>query len=201
MPSPEPLSEADRRRLLEVARASIDYGLTQGRPLPVSLEEFPAALREAQATFVTLEVDHRLRGCIGSLEPHLPLVEDVARHAFDAAFRDPRFPPVTPDEVPRLEIHLSVLSPHQPVAFGDESELLRQLRPGIDGLLIACGQRRATFLPSVWESLPEPAQFLAHLKLKAGIAEVPAGERLRAWRYTTESFGEPAGPPGSPQRP
>ncbi len=171
-----------------MARASIAHGLAHGVPLPARAEDFEPVLREVRGTFVTLNLKGTLRGCIGSLEAHQPLVEDVARHAFDAAFRDPRFRPVTAEEAPQLELHISLLSPNEPMGIRDEADLLRQLRRGVDGLIIAQGRRRATFLPSVWESLPEPAQFLAHLKRKAGIPPGPSDEPLRAWRYTTESF-------------
>ncbi len=190
---PESLTAEQRRTLLEVARASIARGLAHGAPLPTRAADYEPALRPLRATFVTLELGDALRGCLGSLEAHQPLVEDVAQHAFDAAFQDPRFPPVTAEEAPRLTVHVSVLSPREPLDVRDEEELLRSLRPGVDGLLIAQGHRRATFLPSVWDSLPDPAQFLAHLKRKAGIPSGPSREPLYAWRYTTESFGDAGG--------
>jgi hypothetical protein len=189
-PAHTPLTPGQRRTLTEVARASIAHGLSHGLPLPTRAEDYEPALRAIRGTFVTLDLDGALRGCIGSLEAHQPLVEDVARHAFDAAFRDPRFLPVTAAEAPRLELHISVLSPNEPLVLREEADLLRQLRPGVDGLIIAQGRHRATFLPSVWESLPEPTQFLAHLKRKAGIPPAPSDEPLRAWRYTTESFSD-----------
>ena len=189
-PSRDTLSAEQRRLLIEVARTSIGRGLEGGRPLPVRAADYPAALQTPRASFVTLEIEGRLRGCIGTLEARLPLVEDVALHAYEAAFRDPRFPPVSPAEVPRLELHVSVLSPPESVAFEDEEGLVRQLRPGHDGLVIAQGRRRATFLPSVWRSLPEPSQFLAQLKLKAGIGEVGPDRPLSAWRYTVEEFAD-----------
>jgi len=187
---PEPLTTEQRRTLLELARASIAYGLEHGRPLPVRTDDYEPALRPVRATFVTLDIAHQLRGCIGSLEAHIPLVEDVALHAFDAAFRDPRFPPVSREEAARLGVHISILSPNEPIEFSDEADLLRQLRPGVDGLVIAQGRRRATFLPSVWESLPDAVGFVAHLKQKAGIPPGPAQEPLRAWRYTAENIAE-----------
>ncbi len=188
MPSPEPLSPAQGETLLSVARESIANGLSTGKALSVRASNYEPRLREVRASFVTLNIDERLRGCIGSLEAKLPLVEDVAEHAFAAAFRDPRFPLLIEDEFPKLDIHVSILTPNEPMSFSDEADLLSQLRPGVDGLIIAKGGRRATFLPSVWESLPEPAQFLAHLKLKAGITDSDSSEPLQAWRYTTESI-------------
>ncbi|GIX31464.1 MAG: hypothetical protein KatS3mg124_1936 [Porticoccaceae bacterium] len=182
------LSEEDKRLLLEVARASVEAGLTSGRPLPVRPQDFPDTLARPGACFVTLKLAGRLRGCIGSLEAHRPLVVDCAENAFAAAFRDPRFPPVSAAEFPHLEYHLSVIGPLEPLHFRDEGELLARLRPGVDGLVLAEGPRRATFLPAVWRELPDPAQFLAHLKQKAGLPPDYWSDRLRAWRYRVEEF-------------
>ncbi len=188
MPLSEPLSVAQGETLLRLARDSIAYGLSEGKPLPVRAEDYEQVLREVRASFVTLHLEGQLRGCIGALAARLPLVEDVAEHAFAAAFRDPRFPPLTEGELPQVDLHISILTPSEPMSIADEADLLRQLRPGVDGLIIAKGGKRATFLPSVWESLPDPAQFLAHLKIKAGIGEAENDESLKAWRYTTESI-------------
>lgn len=184
------LTKAERALLLDLARRSIEYGLTQQAPLPVDLEDYPATLRVVRATFITLEIDGRLRGCIGALEARLPLVKDVAEHAFAAAFEDPRFPPAQLEELPKLDIHISVLSPPEPIRFGSEEELLAQLRPNVDGLIIRYGHHRATFLPSVWETLPDPYIFLSQLKLKAGLPMDFWSSELQAERYVTESFGE-----------
>ncbi len=186
------LGSEERETLLRIARQSIEHGLHDGRPLPVNPEDFPAPLRTPRATFVTLEIATKLRGCIGTLEARESLVRDVAEHAFAAAFEDPRFPPLNSEEFPRLDIHISVLSPREGMKFASENDLLAQLRPGIDGLLIRLGQRRATFLPSVWDSLPEPHQFLAHLKQKAGLAADFWSDAIEAERYVTESFGDSA---------
>ncbi|MFO1432102.1 MAG: AmmeMemoRadiSam system protein A [Candidatus Competibacteraceae bacterium] len=184
------LSKEDRATLLDVARRSIQYGLTEHVPLPVKPEEYPDTLRPIRATFITLEVEGRLRGCIGTLEARAPLVKDVADHAFAAAFEDPRFLPVSPEEFPRLDIHISVLSPPEPLHFQSEEDLLAQLRPGLDGLILRLGQqRRATFLPSVWETLSDPYIFLTQLKQKAGLPLDFWSPELQAERYTTESFG------------
>lgn len=187
---PDTLTEKQGQTLLRLARESIAHGLTHGGPLPVQASDYEEALQAVRASFVTLQIQGRLRGCIGALEARMPLVEDVAQHAYAAAFDDPRFPRLTDQELPRLDVHISILSPSTPMAFADEADLLRQLRSGIDGLIIAKGGRRATFLPSVWDSLPEPAQFLQHLKLKAGIADDTANGPLEAWRYTAENISE-----------
>ncbi len=178
--------------LLSVARDAIRHGLETGRPLRISVEAFPEVLHGRGASFVTLQRDRQLRGCIGSLEAWRPLVLDVAENAFAAAFRDPRFPPVQASEFDDLEIHISVLSPPEEMAFDSEEELIRQLRPGQDGLILQDGVHKGTFLPSVWEELPDPRQFLAHLKRKAGLPPDHWSESLRVWRYGTESFDRAA---------
>ena len=152
--------------LLHLAAASIENGLANARALPVDLAAHPAALRENGACFVTLKTDNRLRGCIGTPVARRPLLTDVSENAFAAAFKDPRFPPLTSGEVPTLSLSISVLSAQAPIAFSDETDLLAQLRPGIDGLVIEDSGRRALFLPSVWETLPDAKTFLGHLKLK-----------------------------------
>ncbi len=184
------LVAADRATLQGVARQSIESGLARGCPLEVDPAAYPESLRPLRATFITLKSDNRLRGCIGTLEARLPLVTDVAEHAYAAAFEDPRFPPLRKQEFPLLEIHISILSPPEPLHFSSEVDLLRQLRPGIDGLILRLGERHATFLPSVWEGLPDPYVFLAQLKQKAGLPLDFWSAALEAERYTTESFGE-----------
>lgn len=184
---PEPAARA----LLALARASVEHGLRHGGPLPVDAAALPEPLGERAASFVTLRRgDGELRGCIGELEARGPLAESVARNAFGAAFRDPRFDPVAGDELDDLAVHVSVLGPLEPLAAGSESELLAALRPGRDGLLIDDGVRRATFLPAVWSSLPDPRQFLLELARKAGLPEHAWPATLRAWRYTAVELGE-----------
>ncbi len=177
--------------LLSIAAQSIEHGLNHGRPLEPDPHDYPAALQAERATFVTLQIDGELRGCMGVLEAIRPLVIDVARNAYAAAFEDPRFPPLTRAELPRLDIHLSVLSPWEPLHFESESDLLGQIRPGIDGLILEDRGRRGTFLPSVWEQLPNPADFFEHLRHKAGLPSGYWSETLRVSRYSTESFGAP----------
>lgn len=184
-----PLPDASARRLLDIARASIRHGLQHGRPLELDLAQETADLQAVRATFVTLQRRGLLRGCIGTLEPRTPLAQDVADHAYAAAFEDSRFTPLQPRELESLEVHISILTPAVPLPCHDEADLLRQLRPGVDGLILQEGRRRATFLPSVWEDLPAPADFLAHLKRKAGLEDGYWSPNLQFWRYETERVG------------
>jgi len=184
----ERFAQPQRALLTRLARQSIAYGLDHGRPMPVAAGVYEGPLAEPGAAFVTLKRGGQLRGCIGSLEPRRLLAEDVARNAFAAAFEDPRFPPLGRQELADLEIHLSVLSPATPMQFRSQEDLVAQLRPGVDGLVMIEGMRRGTFLPSVWEQLPDPWQFLDHLKQKAGLPSGYWSPTLRVERYTTESW-------------
>ncbi|MES9968834.1 MAG: AmmeMemoRadiSam system protein A [Candidatus Thiodiazotropha sp.] len=181
-------STADRATLLEIAAASIKRGVEHGAPLRVTVSDYPEALQQHRACFVTLLKGGALRGCIGHLEVQSPIVEDVAENAYAAAFRDPRFPPLTDPERENLEIHISVLTPAEAIAFESEQELIAKIRPSVDGLILVEGQRRGTFLPSVWESLPETRNFLSHLKQKAGLPANYWSSTLEVYRYETESF-------------
>jgi len=175
---------------LHLARASIAHGLSDLCPLPVNPEEHPPALRAHRAAFVTLKADGLLRGCIGHLQAVQPLVRDVAENAFAAAFRDPRFPPLTASELGDIQIEISVLGPPVPLVFGSEAELVALLEPGRDGLILEAGPARGTFLPAVWESLPDPRAFVRELKRKAGLDRDFWSDALRVSRYRTESFSE-----------
>jgi AmmeMemoRadiSam system protein A len=189
------LAERDRRTLLNVAWQSLRHGVEQGISLSVDPAAFEPPLNKQGASFVTLHHEGELRGCIGSLEAFRALISDVAENAFAAAFRDPRFPPLRPDELGRLSLDISVLSLPEPMRFDAEADLVQQLRPHRDGLILQAEGHRGTFLPSVWESLPEPGRFLQHLKLKAGLPPGYWSGDIRVWRYSTESFG------GSEERP
>ncbi|MCX7108660.1 MAG: AmmeMemoRadiSam system protein A [Proteobacteria bacterium] len=187
MPSNKcPLSEGQQRYLMDLALASIRHGLKHGSPVPVDLTGLAAELKSLRATFVTLQIQGQLRGCIGRLEASRPLAEDIADNAYAAAFQDPRFPPLRENELEGLEIHLSLLTPAEPMEFTSEQNLLDQLQPGVDGLILAEGSRRGTFLPSVWEQLPTPGEFLEHLKRKAGLPASHWSDSLKVWRYRTE---------------
>lgn len=184
------LAAAHRRQLLDLAWSSIRQGLANGRPVRVDPAEYPDALRRAAACFVTLHRRGALRGCIGHLSAVQPLAADVAENAFAAAFRDPRFPPLEADELEGLTLDISVLGTPEPMQFRDEPDLLAQLRPGRDGLILEDGAARATFLPAVWESLPEPRRFFEELKRKAGLPRGYWSRNLTVSRYRTESFGD-----------
>ncbi|PKM44170.1 MAG: AMMECR1 domain-containing protein [Gammaproteobacteria bacterium HGW-Gammaproteobacteria-1] len=185
------ISEKARRLLLDVAAESIRHGLDHGRPLTVCAADYPEELRVPRATFVTLHRHGELRGCIGMLEAVRPLVEDVAHNSYAAAFEDPRFAPLAAWELEGLDLHISVLSPPECMTCASEADLLQQLRPGIDGLILRDSHCRGTFLPSVWESLSDPCDFLRHLKRKAGLPADWWSDTLTVERYTTESFGSP----------
>jgi AmmeMemoRadiSam system protein A len=177
------LSAADRDTLLRLARESVRHGLDHGIALTVNPDDYSDALRTPGASFVTLQRRQRLRGCIGMLQPVRPLVEDVVENAFAAAFHDSRFKPLDGNEFADLDIHISILGEPEPLPCDSEADLLRQLRPGIDGLILQYGARRATFLPSVWEQLQDKREFLAHLKQKAGLAAGFWSNELRVERY------------------
>jgi AmmeMemoRadiSam system protein A len=175
-----------RDTLIKLAHDSIAYGLQHREILPVNITDYPEELQTLRATFVTLLLHKELRGCIGTLETIRPLVADVVHNAYAAAFNDHRFMPLTEAEFPQLEIHISILSPAEAVQFTSEQELLQQIQPGIDGLILEAEGRRGTFLPSVWESLPDKQQFLQHLKNKAGLPQDYWSEQIKIWRYHTE---------------
>lgn len=184
------IRQPDRIILLDTARSSIRHGLDQGKALEVNADDYSEDLQAECACFVTLQIAGELRGCIGHLQAVQPLINDVAENAWAAAFQDPRFAPLSQAEFPRLEIHISILSPPQAMSFSSQQDLLTQIRPGIDGLILEDGYRRGTFLPSVWESLPDAPDFLDHLKLKAGLPASYWSDNIKVSRYTSESISD-----------
>jgi AmmeMemoRadiSam system protein A len=172
--------------VVPIARGAI------GRLLGVVMEIDESApwLQEPGATFVTVCCAGKLRGCIGTLEPHRALLEDVKANAVAAALHDRRFAPLRPAEWPATRVEVSVLSALEAMLFEHEGDALEQLRPGLDGVVFACGTLHSTFLPQVWETLPEPRRFLAQLKRKAGVDEVFWSEEVKLWRYRVEKFTE-----------
>ncbi len=181
------LNKKNKRILLDLAYQSIQTGLGTGHPLSIDLRDYPNEFSQQRATFVTLEKNKQLRGCIGMLEAVFPLAEDVCENAFSAAFKDPRFPPVEQAEIDELDIHISILSPSEEILFTSEQDLIAKIRPNIDGLILQSGSRKGTFLPSVWQSIPTSKQFLQHLKQKAGVAKNYWSDQIKVYRYTTET--------------
>ena len=179
------LNEEEKQTLLDIARQSINYGLEQHSSLPVQIEQYSPLLQQQGASFITLHINHQLRGCIGTLEAYQALIKDVADHAFAAAFQDNRFPPLTTKEAPLLDIHISILTAATPMSFSSEADLVRQLQVGIDGLILEADRKKGTFLPSVWESLPDPKDFLNHLKMKAGLSTNYWSDGIKISRYQT----------------
>jgi AmmeMemoRadiSam system protein A len=184
----EALDERDRRSLMEVARTAIARGAAQQGPWSPDPSAYSERLRRKQACFVTLHLDGALRGCVGTLRATQPLVVEAGRSAHAAAYRDPRFPPVEVGEVGRLDIHISVLSEPERLPCLSECELLEKLRPGVDGLILSDGEHTGTFLPDVWAKIPDPAEFVMQLKLKAGLSADHWSTTFRIERYTTQGF-------------
>jgi AmmeMemoRadiSam system protein A len=185
------LSDTTRRWLVELARTTVRTALDDGQlhlPDPATIPDDAAA---PGAAFVTLRRDGRLLGCIGSMEPVRPLVVDVATHAFDAAFRDPRLPAVTLDDWHHMAVEVSVLGPLERVDVHDLAELSAALRPGIDGVLLTSRDGRGTFLPSVWDQVATPDRFLRELWRKAGLRRDHWPNDLVVERYQVDEFGDP----------
>lgn len=186
-----PLSSDEKSLLLSLARRSIELAVNQHTLPRLDMDLFSPALCEDGAAFVTLTEDGELRGCIGTLEPYQPLVQDVCEHAAAAALEDYRFLPVRPEEVDRLEIEISRLTTPAPLPYESPQELLQKLHPGIDGVILRDGARRATFLPQVWEDVPDPAHFLSHLCMKMGApANLWQKKILQVSVYEVEEFKE-----------
>jgi AmmeMemoRadiSam system protein A len=185
------LSHDEKQILLKLAREAIEQVVCQHGLQPFDLESVPPNLREPGVAFVTLTEYGELRGCIGALEASQPLAEDVREHAAAAAVDDFRFPPVRPEEIEHLEIEISRLTEPKQLEYDNPVELLTKLRPGIDGVVIKDGFRRATFLPQVWEKLPKPEQFLDQLCLKMGAQKGTwRNKMLEVLTYQVEEFHE-----------
>ena len=173
--------------LIAIARATISS--TLGEPVSKTSEDFPW-LQEPGACFVTLTKNQQLRGCIGTLEAYRPLIVDVKSNAYAAAFRDPRFTPLTAEELPHTSIEISLLSAMQVMKFSSEKDALAQLKPNIDGVVFEYGHYRSTFLPQVWEQLPDAAVFMARLKHKAGLQPEFWDKEVKLYRYTVDKWKE-----------
>ncbi len=172
--------------LLAIARAAISNALG----VPATADERTPWLTEPGACFVTLTRHGDLRGCIGSLAAHRSLLTDLKSNAVSAAFHDPRFTPLSANELASTRIEVSLLTPAHAIVFRDESDALSQLKPGADGVIFEYGRYRSTFLPQVWEQLPEPRQFMAHLKRKAGLPDDFWDEGIKLSRYAVVKYAE-----------
>ena len=183
------LEPAARQALVATAATAIESGLGRSIASPPDTRQLPRSLGEPRASFVTITIDHALRGCCGTLEPARPLLLDVWHNAQASAFHDPRFPPLTVAEWPLAQLEVSVLTPCERVVAASEQELLLGLVPGRDGLVIAWRGARATFLPKVWEQVAGPQEFLRRLKQKAGWPADFWAADIEVWRYETEVIG------------
>jgi uncharacterized protein len=185
------LTLEEQQTLLRMAREAMESGVRGKNLTPLDEKSLSTHLREKGASFITLTIHGQLRGCIGALEPYQPLVKDVREHAIAAALEDPRFPPVREDELSRIQIEVSRLTRPTPLEYKDAADLLSKLRPHVDGVILRDGFRRATFLPQVWEKIPDPAEFMNNLCYKMG-------ESDNTWRikhlevlvYQVEEFHE-----------
>jgi uncharacterized protein len=193
MPTDAALTREHGPLLLSVARSAISNKLGQAMALPEPAGGTADVLQAPGASFVTLNQQGQLRGCIGSLQAHRPLLADIQANAIAAALHDPRFSPLTLLELDITTVEVSVLSVMQPLSFTSEADALAQLRPGVDGLVFEFGRYRSTFLPQVWEQLPKARQFMAHLKHKAGLAPDFWAAEVRLQRYTVRKFKEVEG--------
>ncbi len=184
------LDAHERDALLRIARASIHHGLANGRPLDLEATALTGRLGEQRASFVSVHYQAQLRGCVGNLARQLPLAKDVARNAYHAASQDSRFNALTEAELPAASIEVSVLSESRFIEVESEADLYRRLVPCEDGVILIEANRRATFLPKVWEHLPHPADFIRELKFKAGLPADYWSDTLRFARYRATSFSD-----------
>ena len=185
-PSPEVglIGAADVAALLDLAESTIVTALEGAGPTTPALTELPAPLREPQGVFVSIHVREALNGCMGQVEAEEPVGHAVPRLALSAAFRDPRLPALRPEDLPHTTIEISLLSALVEFPSESRAHLLEQLRPGHDGLVVEAGGHRAVFLPSVWEQLPDPDEFVAHLFHKAGLDPWGWARGTRTHRFT-----------------
>lgn len=185
------LTLEEQQFLLRVAREAIECGVRGEKVPPLDETSLSSQLKEIGASFVTLTIREELRGCIGALEAHQPLAEDVREHAIAAALEDPRFPPVREDELSRIQIEVSRLTRPVPLEYKDATDLLSKLKPHVDGVILRDGFRRATFLPQVWEKIPNRIEFLNYLCNKMGLGENAWSTRhLDVFIYHVEEFRE-----------
>ena len=187
----EKLTREEQQTLLRMARESMETAVRGKKLPPIQEETLTSTLREHGASFVTLTIRGQLRGCIGALEAYQPLADDVREHAVAAALEDPRFPPVREDELGRIQVEVSRLTRPVPLEYTDANDLLSKLRPHVDGVILRDGFRRATFLPQVWEKIPDPSEFLDNLCYKMGAgADLWRHKHIEVFVYQVEEFHE-----------
>ena len=185
------LTLEEQQTLLRLARDAMERGVKGEKLPPLDQSTLPPHLCEQGASFITLTVHGELRGCIGGLEARQPLAEDVREHAVASALEDPRFPPVREEELSRIQIEVSRLTRPIPLEYKDAKDLLSKLRPHVDGVILQDGFHRATFLPQVWEKIPEAAAFLDNLCYKMGVnSSVWRSKHLEVLTYQVEEFHE-----------
>jgi AmmeMemoRadiSam system protein A len=185
------LTQPEKEILLKFAREALEVGVQGGKLSSIDMEKLPERLCEIGASFVTLTIGGYLRGCIGTLEASQPLIDDVREHTLAAAFNDYRFPPVRPEEVTQINIEISYLTAPIPLDYRDSNDLVNHIRPGIDGVVIRDGIRRATFLPQVWQKISDPEEFLSMLCRKMGVdANYWRTKKLEILVYQVEEFSE-----------
>lgn len=185
------LNQEEQTLLLKIARQALENAVQKLALPELGLDELPSAVVTQGASFVTLTIDGRLRGCIGTLDAYQPLARDVQEHAVAAGLHDFRFTPVKPAELPLIKIEVSVLSPREPLSYRDPQDLTAKLRPHIDGVLLQDGRNKATFLPQVWEQLPDAEDFLSHLCVKMGAAgDLWRKKPLDVFVYQVQEFQE-----------
>ncbi|MBN1535109.1 MAG: AmmeMemoRadiSam system protein A [Anaerolineales bacterium] len=185
------LSPEEQLLLLKIARRTIEEFFVEGKKPQIDLSDFSQSLIKEGATFVTLTKRGELRGCVGALEAYQPLIEDVRDHALAAAFDDYRFAPLRQEELPFVEIEISRLTPPKPIEYSDADDLLQKIRPDIDGVILRDRHRKATFLPQVWEKLPQADIFLSHLCQKMGCdPDIWRFRKLEVSTYQVEMFHE-----------
>ena len=187
------LSLEDQQTLLRLAREAMECRVRGEKLPPLDEASLSAQLREPGASFITLTIHGQLRGCIGALEAYQPLAKDVRAHAIAAALEDPRFPPVREDELSRIQIEVSRLTRPRPLEYKDAEDLLSKLRPHVDGVILRDGMyHRGTFLPQVWEKIPDAAEFLNNLCYKMGVSKnLWRNKHLDVLIYQVEEFHEP----------
>ena len=185
------LTDGEKQTLLRLAREAMECGVRGKKLPPLDDTSLTPHLREQGASFVTLTVHGELRGCIGALEAYQPLVDDVREHAVAAALEDPRFRPVAETELSRIKLEVSRLTAPHPLEYSSSADLLANLRPHVDGVILKSDFRRATFLPQVWEKIPDPEDFLDNLCAKMGAkSNLWRNTKLEVYVYQVEEFHE-----------